>query len=224
MTMGRRKSGEPPRKCGVEGCDRPYHSNGMCNMHHHRWRRGGGKVSVEPNNIKSRCLIPGCTFSYSRGDGLCERHHFELMTVMGGGTPKPRNKLTSTVYTGCKIPGCGGPPNGKGGFIRGFCPKHYNQYRTGIIDIDGNRLRRFKTVGGRTTRLDKIITVFCRARDMVNEAIAHPRDDENERTRDIYRSISAFLRFLDDPVFILNGVELFKNRSIKDMTDTGGEK
>jgi hypothetical protein len=40
-----------PLGCGVEGCDRPRHAHGYCQMHMHRWIRYGDPLREPPRNV-----------------------------------------------------------------------------------------------------------------------------------------------------------------------------
>ena len=58
------------RKCGVEGCKRPYRAKGYCVTHYKAWRRGeaeGHKARYKLGS-KEACKKPAGRY------GLCEEH------------------------------------------------------------------------------------------------------------------------------------------------------
>lgn len=62
----------PKRTCSIEGCSRPPHARGWCQLHHKRWWAHGSPL-WEPPAPLTRCSIDGCTKPHlSRG--WCSMH------------------------------------------------------------------------------------------------------------------------------------------------------
>jgi len=62
---------------------------------------------------------------------LCETRLKELCVKV------PKNKELK-----CMIKGCKGIPNAFGHYAKGFCQRHYQQHRNGVIDEDGKTIRK----------------------------------------------------------------------------------
>jgi hypothetical protein len=87
--------------CGIEGCDRPHHGHGFCDLHYRRWRTHGdphmlgrpgrprdGRRGVEP------CSLDGCE-TLQHSSGYCSTHyarwrkHGDPRTVQSARRPIP---------------------------------------------------------------------------------------------------------------------------------------
>ena len=122
------------RTCKIEGCEKPYFANGLCNMHYSRVRNGlkdmrSGKLSKlwKPNdprwkNVISFCTIEGCNEKHY-AKGLC-KNHYELnrrtgKTVYYKDIPKPQ----------CSVEGCESLATS---LTSGLCAFHKTRKMNGI--------------------------------------------------------------------------------------------
>lgn len=67
--------------CAVEGCHRPAHQRGWCNMHYSRWYRYGDPLITQRERVAGdrRCSLDGCDEPHY-GLGYCRRHHTRFVT------------------------------------------------------------------------------------------------------------------------------------------------
>ena len=69
---GRVAKGAADRRCGVEGCARPYRAKGYCYFHFKKWRQGDLPHSRYRTCSKAECRLRAVRH------GLCEKHEAEV--------------------------------------------------------------------------------------------------------------------------------------------------
>lgn len=58
------------KRCGVEGCKRPYRAKGYCNVHFRKWRKG----ELEARPRYRTCGEENCRKPFFKA-GMCEQHY-----------------------------------------------------------------------------------------------------------------------------------------------------
>lgn len=144
MNTGIKKKSEM-RKCPIPGCDRERRYVDLCNKHR-MWKLRGHineklevvsrpKFEREPFRNKP-CSISHC--NRTSRNSICARCNLKIakgtMDEQGRYTGKHARNVKS-----CKV--C---EKEDGKIRRGFCPIHYNQFRIGVLDADGDELRPLK--------------------------------------------------------------------------------
>lgn len=141
------------KRCKYPGCPKfKLQRWGMCNRHR-KWAEKGiiDKDTCEvlipeklPREKATVCKVKNCDRTDMKGHGFCRTHYvswkyYKVINYSG-------ERLRPIVRYGpdyqCPVNGCerGGP------FKKGFCKFHYRQYKDGIIDFDGVKLRDFKKI------------------------------------------------------------------------------
>ena len=64
--------GGADKKCGVDGCKRPYRAKGYCFFHYKKWRQG-----ELPHSRYKTCSKAECR-KKAGAKGLCETHYAEI--------------------------------------------------------------------------------------------------------------------------------------------------
>lgn len=59
------------RLCRMDGCEKPNHIGGLCQMHHWRVKHHGDVNYVRPVKV---CRVDNCS-KRIKGDGLCQTHY-----------------------------------------------------------------------------------------------------------------------------------------------------
>ncbi len=75
--------------CSVDGCSKPCHGLGYCNMHYRRFKRNGSPT-LQSKKGPTACIVPGCK-KLAHAKGLCEKH-FWRMKRSGSLQPTQRDK------------------------------------------------------------------------------------------------------------------------------------
>jgi len=154
-----------PKECKIEKCSKEVVAKGFCVDHYIQYTKGEiGAIDetlreqikiVEPKNavrlpakwnyqnseskidfIKQCKNFPLLKHILLRDLDVFVKSHIEERIKQLGETP-PKTK-----YYKCKIPNCDEGPNALGHFSKGFCHRHYMNFRHGIIDINGKTLRK----------------------------------------------------------------------------------
>lgn len=122
----------------------------------HRFEKiDGVKIAL----LRSVCKMPGCKNKDLKGQGFCKRHYsayiHKFIDVNGNRLAQPIVRYSPDFQ--CGIPGCQ-LTHADSKMIKGLCKYHYEQYRKGFIDYNGNPLREKKKAasykGVRCTHFD----------------------------------------------------------------------
>lgn len=130
------------RICSVEGCERPHHARGFCQMHVNRVMRHGdpGAVGATRHRQPPTCSIDGCPRD-TVALGWCFMHYKRAR--QNGGDPGPAESRRSRGRT-CSVVDCDREARG-----RGLCHTHYSRWRrTGTTDDPSPQARRYFTGDG----------------------------------------------------------------------------
>jgi hypothetical protein len=159
-----RNPGRPPSKtfaaclaenAGTGKCSKRAPHEVFCSKHKNQYHRG--IIDVKGNKIRdllvrrgafNECLAKnagtGACSTYIPGRRFCDKHRGQFVTgIINGDGIKIRNFKVSppTHFEECVGKNAGtGPCNHRHGRRR-FCSRHEAQYKRGIIDIDGKKLR-----------------------------------------------------------------------------------
>jgi len=153
------------KECKVEKCSKEVAMKDFCVDHYIQYTKGEISIAgdtlweqikiVEPRNVirlpskwnyqdtKSKIdFIKKCRKAsllihifLKDPDVFVKTHVEERLVELGESLPKIK-------HLKCKIPKCNGGPNSLGHFSKGFCHKHYMNFKHGIIDIDGKTIRK----------------------------------------------------------------------------------
>lgn len=115
--------------CDVDGCERTHWAKGYCRLHYQRVTATG---STEPRNpgpateAEKLCTFPDCGRRLKR-HGLCDTHAKQQAR---GETLHPIRNYSSSgpKHQGCRADGCDGLH-----YSNGYCCKHYQQARRGVL-------------------------------------------------------------------------------------------
>ena len=129
-------------------------------------------------------------------------------------------------YTQCKIKGCDGGPNNKGCFARGFCDRHYSQYRTGRLTLDGRPIRRSRKDTKERARFNQILDRACTVSgksDSLVSAIEQQEIEENplfqtETSRKLKEHLTGardHTTYVRSREFVVNNIEHIGNGTLK---------
>jgi hypothetical protein len=106
------------KKCSIEGCEKSYHANGLCEKHYYRQRRHGDPTTRLRPEGRQTCSVEGCERHCYSG-GLCKLHARRKAAT---GDPE-----VATVHRDptriCTVEGCGAPYAAKG-----LCSIHYQRH------------------------------------------------------------------------------------------------
>ena len=112
------------RKCTLEGCDRPYLANGLCQLHYHRKRNTGDVGGIDPKHYGGRlderpvCSVDDCD-EPSNCLGMCIKHY---------------NQHKWATHGVCVVDGCESKAITK---QYELCIKHDSERRGGVCSING---------------------------------------------------------------------------------------
>jgi len=81
-----------PASCSVTGCDRPRKSNGLCNAHDHRRRRGTPLDTPLRQYRLKGCAVAGCGRPHA-AHGFCYKHWHEDRN----GAPSRRQRTPAEI-------------------------------------------------------------------------------------------------------------------------------
>jgi hypothetical protein len=124
------KMGDPyespgPKRCSLDGCERPsnYGPLGYCRMHEYRHRNGiplDAPLMRAPKGTAIPCIIEGCDRP-RKSRGYCDGHARRLKN---GGEMVPEFEPRMKQPEKCTFPGCTRRSKSKG-----YCAGHYRQVR-----------------------------------------------------------------------------------------------
>jgi len=110
------------KTCSVDGCERPFWANNLCDGHYSRKRRG--KFPGPPfrkHEFHEGCRIEGCEGVHA-AQGLCNTHYQRLRR--GHDLYKPIKKINKNVI--CLAEDCSMP-----NYSRGYCSFHLQRLKRG---------------------------------------------------------------------------------------------
>ena len=84
-------------ECSVPGCARFVNTDGLCAMHHKRWKNHGTVGTVGPRVFPETCIIDNCN-APARSRGWCENHYSRWLRR--GGDPALRIETPSHLTHG----------------------------------------------------------------------------------------------------------------------------
>lgn len=130
--------------CRYPSCARPQHRFQLCNKHR-KWVERGHmdkdtlelKHPIREVGLNTVCTIDGCKEPAHKAR-MCVSHYSKVIRGTMTRTGEVTRKRIVDKYARdfqCII--CGNAP---GRIVKGFCMTHYNQYRKGFIDFDGQPL------------------------------------------------------------------------------------
>ena len=123
--------------CDVDGCDRTHWAKGYCRLHYQRVTATGSTEARKPGPVPSAeadklCTFPDCGRRLKR-HGLCDTHSKQQAR---GETLHPIRNYSSAgpKHEGCKADGCPALH-----YSNGYCCKHYQRLRRGVLDTAVDR-------------------------------------------------------------------------------------
>lgn len=123
------------RTCTLEGCERPYHANGWCQMHDKRWKKDGGVGAIDPVHPRSDggCSVPLCERPHE-AHGLCKMHYER--NRRHGEIGEAGSRRFSNTETLCLVETCGDLA-----YRFNLCNKHALRYVRHGDPLAGGRWR-----------------------------------------------------------------------------------
>lgn len=102
-----------PKRCSVDGCDKPSSSRGWCRMHYMRWRRTGDPLTARPKGRQRtapvevrQCEVCGADFTFTASPSRRPGTGRYCSTLCSNRADKPRRRRRGSEH-----------PNWKGGHV-----------------------------------------------------------------------------------------------------------